>query len=544
MKQWLRFPLGVASLAAGGGLLAKFGTSAALALTQPGGGVDLPNLYAIALGLMGVGGAWDLLRPRRADAAKAGTVAQSRFATRKDIDAHGIGAGKPDDEGLYLGFFCDDGKRTQLCYRGTKHWVVFGVPGANKSVGLAVPNLAHLRRSIIAMDPKGQNVAITGRARGTFGKNITLNAFGVLAELPHMRSDGWNPMHHVPKRYDAESDTIAGVIADAIIEKTEGGNGKFFDMSADTFTTAWVLWERESKGDAANLANIRRDLSQPTIFDKATKEPVSGFLRTLKLMSQSDIPTVSDAGGRLYGRLTDGNSQSTSVQDVVDTVLSHTKFLNDPHIRADMARGGAIDFGAAHREIMTISLVIPPHQLVAQNKYVRLFVNLALADLYKHPPGRDATLPPVLLLLDECGNLGRLSQIVSALTISRDYAIQLVFFLQNLAQLKAAYPKEWPSFFTGAGALTTFATADTETAEVLSKLLGNEEKSVPTESVNGTSIGLQAIPLIRPEDLGRLGRGETVGKIEPCPWPVRGIAPVYTQTPFADGLDPNPYYRG
>jgi hypothetical protein len=29
---------------------------------------------------------------------------------------------------------------------------------------------------------------------------------------------------------------------------------------------------------------------------------------------------------------------------------------------------------------------------------------------------------------------------------------------QNLAQLKAAYPKEWPSFFTGAGALTTFAT--------------------------------------------------------------------------------------
>jgi hypothetical protein len=41
-----------------------------------------------------------------------------------------------------------------------------------------------------------------------------------------------------------------------------------------------------------------------------------------------------------------------------------------------------------------------------------------------------------------------------------------------------------------------------------------------------------------------LGRGETVGKIEPCPWPVRGIAPVYTQTPFANGLDPNPYYRG
>jgi hypothetical protein len=59
----------------------------------------------------------------------------------------------------------------------------------------------------------------------------------------------------------------------------------------------------------------------------------------------------------------------------------------------------------------------------------------------------------------------------------------------------------------------------------LSKLFGNREEIVPTETVNGVSMTPQAIPLIRPEDISRLGRGETINLIQPCPWPVRGVAP-------------------
>jgi hypothetical protein len=36
-----------------------------------------------------------------------------------------------------------------------------------------------------------------------------------------------------------------------------------------------------------------------------------------------------------------------------------------------------------------------------------------------------------------------------------------MMLIQNAAQLKAAHPKEWPSFFSGAGVLTTFKAADT-----------------------------------------------------------------------------------
>jgi type IV secretory pathway TraG/TraD family ATPase VirD4 len=118
-------------------------------------------------------------------------------------------------------------------------------------------------------------------------------------------------------------------------------------------------------------------------------------------------------------------------------------------------------------------------------------------------------------------------------------------FLQNFGQLKTSYPKEYASFFSGAGCLSTFATNDNETAELLSKAFGNREEIVSTITAQGgESQSPQAMPLIRPEDISRLPRGETISLIQSCPWPVRGIAPVYTQTPFADGLDPNPYYRG
>jgi type IV secretion system protein VirD4 len=412
-------------------------------------------------------------------------------------------------------------------------------------MGIVASVLAHTRRSAIVVDPKASLCAVTMRKRATFGKTIILNPFGVLVdELPHLQSTGWNPLLQLdPKSLDFEEG--AGCIADAIIEKSADAKNPFFDNQAEAFTSAWVMFERWSKGAKANLTNLRAELCKPTFYDKVTKEPVSGFLYTLKMMAAcAEIPAVADVGGRLYGRLSDDKSQSTSVQDCVDTVLSQTKFLSNPHIKADFANGGAIDFAALHREVTTIYLILPPHLLVAQAKWLRLFVNLSLMELYKNPPTAGATLPPILYLLDEFGNIGKLSQILSALNISRDYSLQLWMFFQNSGQLKAAYPKEYASFFSGAGCISTFATNDNETAELLSKLFGNREEIVPTITVQGESLSPQAIPLIRPEDISRLGRGCTISLIQPCPWPVRGVAPVYTQTPFADGLDPNPYYRG
>jgi type IV secretion system protein VirD4 len=563
MKNWLRhplvrFPLGVACLAAGGALLTKFGTSAALALTAKGGGVALDNLLGGAFGLMGVGGAWDLLVGRRA-APPAATVAQGHFATREEVARSGIAedASPPGtaarDLGIYLGFplFQDGGASAQPArYKGEKHLIFVGPTGSGKSASIIIPNM-RLLRSLILTDPKGELAAITLRLRKTMGNTIVLNPFGVLTDTrPELESVGWNPLRELdPQRGDFV--TLAGAIADAVIEKSGDGKGKFFDMAAENLFAAFVMWECFSKGAQASLASIPAELSKPTIFDKETKEPVSGFLHTLKLMSQCDMPAIADAGGRLYTRLRDSNSQSTSSQDVIDTVLANTKFLTDPFIKRDMAKGSSssIDWSSLHRVISTIYVILPPVQLKDQARWMRIFVNLALRKLYGCAPNEGAppTLPRVLMILDEFSNLGRLSEIVSALDMARFCRIQLMFFLQNMGQLtKRAYKDEAGSFFSNAGAAATFKTGalDTEGAKHLAEALGEKEVMVQTYSNSGGTTAPQAIPLIRAAEIAQLEANRTITIVEPCPWPVLLSTPVYVRTRFKDGLDNNPYYHG
>jgi type IV secretion system protein VirD4 len=466
-------------------------------------------------------------------------IAESQYATREDIDRYGIETdpAKPDiDQGIYLGTFDDpDGKwsTAELRYKGGLHLLCFGPPGSGKSMSLVVPNLAHLKRSLIVIDPKGELAAITAKKRAALGKVIVLNPFGLLAgDLPHLKSEGWNPLlqlHHDGADFEGDARTIA----DALIEKTDN-RSRFFDASAENLVTALVMWERFTKGDKASLLNIRAILSEPNELKAA-----------LKSMSACKIAAIRDAGARAYARLTDTNSQSTSAQDVIDTALSNLGFLSNELVAFDMARGGAIDFGALHGNITTVYLILPLKDLTKQAKWLRLFVNLALAKLYETSPIGRATLPRVMLILDEFGNLGRLSQIIMAMTTARGLRIQLWMFLQNLAQLKTHYKDEWTNFFTGCGASTTFKTGawDTETAQHLAKAFGDKQMMVASESRTGGSAKPEALPLIRAENIARLPPNTTISVIEPCPWPVEARSPIYERTRFKDGLDPNPYYH-
>ena len=453
----------------------------------------------------------------------------------------------------YLGFVADSAMSMRLRYKGPKHLLGFGVPGALKSMGWVVPNLATLRRSMIVIDPKGQLAAITARRRKQFGRVIVLNPFGELLDVaPHLESEGWNPALQIDAPDTPGGGAGAKAIADAIIEKrgSATGSSKFFDNSAENLVKALAMWERHKKGPLASLRTVRYDL--------ATQNKTQ-FLATLKAMAESDIQAIAIAAGRLHTRLTDDKSQSTSSQDVIDTALSEMEFLDDPNIGADMVKGGAIPFADMHKEIITVYVVLPVVQLRAQQKWLRLLVNLALAELFKSPP-RVATLPPVLFMLDEFGNLGRLPEILNALNIARDYRVQLWMFLQNLQQLRVSYEKEYTYFFAGAGAVSTFNTGDLETAEHFSKLFGNREVRMTSESMGGGSMltgylhpknvslsqstSTQVFPLIAPEDLRRLGVGGTANYIEPCPWPVRAEAPGYWKLFDQGALDPNPYYHG
>jgi type IV secretion system protein VirD4 len=435
-----------------------------------------------------------------------------------------IPAGSDRPQSPYLGFFVgEDGKSqfdAQLRYHGPKHLLSFGTPGANKSMGLVVPNLLLLRRSAIVIDPKGQLAAITHRARSKFGRCIVINPFNELLDIrPELVSVGWNPLLQLyPKRPDFESK--ARSIAEAMIDRVPGSRSDFFETSSENVKTAFSMHERRRNGTKASLRNVRAMLA-------SSGDELNGHLEDMEAMG--DYPEQV-AASRLLARLNDTNAHSTALQDVIETVMKNTAFLNDRRIADDMAKGGAIDFAALHREIVTIYVVLPPGQLVKQAKWLRMFFKLAFAELFENAP-RKAVLPPVMMFLDEFGNLGHLPEVLATLNIARDYRLQMWMFLQHLNQLEGNYGKNSAAFFAGSGVISTFDCRDWATAEHFSKVFGKREATMQGESFDVRSMrfsqntSTQVFPLIQPEDLWRVGRARLAQFIDPCPYPIQSLAP-------------------
>jgi type IV secretory pathway TraG/TraD family ATPase VirD4 len=549
----LKAALGVCCLTVGVALVGLNVATVARAWEAVRHGFPLLNIGGLALGLVALGASADLLRRARPAEPKKENMANSIWADRAAIERAGIDEKSqrarltrdPATEGIYLGAFTDEQGTIELNYNGGKSILSIGVPGANKSTGLVIPALSELHRSKIVVDFKGELHAVTAEKCGTIGRVLTLAPFhdetkdGELLGRFH-----WNPMLQIPDAHDHEFESMAFCIADAITDKGDGGgNSKFFENSALNLAHVGIMWERFTKGKSASLRNVRAMIAEPNRYD-TDKTLIGGFLFTLNQMAECEIFAIQNAAGRLYSRLTDKNSQATGPQDVIDTFMTSTRFLDDPRIGADMWQGEAIRFAEFHDNITTVFLCLPPHQLTAQSKWLKLFCNISLAEFYRNPP-KKPKLPPILYILDEFGNWGGgMSEILTAMNLSRGYRVMLWLFIQSVSQLRSKYPDSWSAFFSGSGAVTTFRTGDMESSELLAKFYGNKEQFVTTQTVTGMSDTPQAIPLIRPEDINRLRQGQMISLIEPCQMPIKCDAPVYVHTRFNDGLNPNPFYHG
>jgi type IV secretion system protein VirD4 len=130
------------------------------------------------------------------------------------------------DRGLYLGTFPDEqGIERQVRYAGQKHLITIGPNGSGKGTALIVPSLSDTDspRSILIIDPKGEAASICARKRATLGRVVILNPFGVLADdLPHLKSDGFNPLPSLDPTTDFFPDDATGIaVALVKVEGTE-----------------------------------------------------------------------------------------------------------------------------------------------------------------------------------------------------------------------------------------------------------------------------------------------------------------------------------
>lgn len=347
-------------------------------------------------------------------------------------------------------------KTFPLHYDGPRHVVTVAPNRSGKGTCAIIPNLLTLEHSVIIIDPKGENAAVTARRRRELGTVHLLNPFNEHA----LGTSRLNPLAHLT--IDSPN-VVADVasLAEALI--VSDGKETHWTDSARSLVKLLMLHLVATKGGDATLIEMRRLLTQG----------VEGFGSMILDMMESPHAFIAQPAAQF-------ETNSKEVQSIISTARTQTAFLDDPAIARVLA-GSDFTMLDLKARPTTVYIILPSRFLVAYARFFRLLVVAAIDQLQSRPGGVKTTL-----MIDEFAALGHLSAVETAFGQAAGFNVQLWPFLQDLNQLKSIYTDRWETFLANAGVIQWFAPNDMFTADYISRRLGQM-----TVTTRGTSISQQ-----------------------------------------------------
>ncbi|ELX8032514.1 type IV secretory system conjugative DNA transfer family protein [Salmonella enterica subsp. enterica serovar Agona] len=469
------------------------------------------------------------------------THGSARFGTPAEIAQHGHLARPGQRDGLTLARVPNAPAGLDPRFRYIGHVVTVAPNGSGKGIGQVIPNLLDYPGSCLVLDVKGENAAVTARARRELGHAVhVVDPFGVTGQP----SAGFNVLDRIDLGTpDCVSESA--ILADALViaggKNQEGAD--HWDESAKNLLQGVMLHVAGLDAGRRHLGELRRLLTQ----DEA------GTLELLADMASDEAAAYglpARAANTLMG-MSDRERGS-----VLSTARRNTAFLDDPRIVAALSRSD-FDLSAIKSELMTVYLVMPANRIGPNARFLRLFIGSVLTAITS-----SATQPPyrVAFVLDEFAQLGYMKAIEDAVSLMRGYGLAFWVFLQDLSQLKGVYPR-WQTFLANS-AKVFFGTDDYDTAKYVSDSLGKatiEYETANTGRNSSTGIGGPGASLNRGKSSGssqQIGGRELLTPDEVMRLgPERPLVLVKGEYPYllarlnyladreyAGRADPNPYH--
>ncbi len=282
----------------------------------------------------------------------------------------------------------------RLFYQG--HVLTVAPTGTGKGVGAVIPNLLTYEGSAIVLDIKGENYAVTARARAEMGQEICLiDPFGVTSAPPQ----GFNWFNVI----DISSQDCVGIaenLAEMLVIPSEAsGDGIHFEETARELLRGLLLFIATLPPERRHMGELRRLITLP----------LEEFLEVLTDMA------ISKLGFEVIARTANNFIAKPDKErgSVLSTAQRHTTFLDDPRIVAALERS---DFTMADikTKAKTVYIVLPPNKLAANSRFLRGFIGLALAAI---TGSNTRPVHPVVFMLDEFAQLGRMAAVEDAIPL-------------------------------------------------------------------------------------------------------------------------------
>lgn len=456
----------------------------------------------------------------------------ARFATNKDLRKAGLFRKK----GIPIGYSPDG--RHALHYPGKGHVLTVAAARGGKGATLLLNALLWWRGSCICIDPKAENVAVSGHWRKRFGPVFVVNPFNMLPDaLRGLNQARINPMDSIETQspaFHVQCDKLA-----ASIVWEENPQAMHFTTGARTAVSGTIAaLKRHGTPAEQNLPTVARIIN-------------GDFIGFCKLTARStNDPFIIQKLSRFATAAPD----SREVQDVIATARTQLAFLCNAAI-ADSLMASDVGFAdLKRRRGITVYICLPLNMLDVCDKYFRLILETALADLLSE--GQKGKGHPVLAIVDEMAQLGpHMKTLQNAMGMAAGAAgLQLWCVLQDLSQLKSMFPNggAWETFIQNCGVTTWFGARDETTREYISKLSGTTEVITRSRGVSldrkgephvNDSMSQCARPLLLPHEAGQLGSNEMIAFVDNVRCgPIRARRKFYFKV-FSGGYRPNPYIQ-
>ena len=345
-------------------------------------------------------------------------------------------------------------------HRRNLNTLVCGGSGAGKTRFYCKPNLMQCNSSFVILDPKGEIVRDVGKLLEAKGYEIK-----VLDLISMEKSHCYNPFVYLQNDNDIQR--LVTNLFKSTTPKGSQSNDPFWDTAASMLLLALVFYlHYEAPPDEQNFAMVMEMLRAGAIEDEDDNRP-----SPLDCLFDELADDNPDHIAIKYYRSYHSGSAKT-LKSIQITLAARLEKFNLESLAA-LTSTDELELGTLGEKKTALFALIPDNDtsfnFLVSILYTQLFQQLFYAADHIH----GGSLPiPVHFLMDEFANVSLPDDFDKILSVMRSRSVSVSIILQNLAQLKALFEKQWESIVGNCDEFLYLGGNEQSTHKYVSELLG------------------------------------------------------------------------
>ena len=345
-------------------------------------------------------------------------------------------------------------------HRRNLNTLVCGGSGAGKTRFYCKPNLMQANTSFVILDPKGEIVRDVGKLLETKGYEIK-----VLDLISMEKSHCYNPFVYLQNDNDIQR--LVTNLFKSTTPKGSQSNDPFWDTAASMLLLALVFYlHYEAPPDEQNFAMVMEMLRAGALEDEDDNRP-SPLDCLFDELAEDNPEHIAIKYYRSYH-----SGSAKTLKSIQITLAARLEKFNLESL-ASLTSTDELELGTLGEKKTALFALIPDNDtsfnFLVSILYTQLFQQLFYSADHIH----GGSLPiPVHFLMDEFANVSLPDDFDKILSVMRSRSVSVSIILQNLAQLKALFEKQWESIVGNCDEFLYLGGNEQSTHKYVSELLG------------------------------------------------------------------------